>query len=124
MQLSRGDHAACVFDERAGSWWNPEGMLHGLGFGGCPAGSVTAHVACVVSAGEHRHNNLLGEIPQLSPKVLRSPPETTAHMGGCRDSYAGRGQRENPFGTGSGGDKANRYPVAPPATFRLCTMRL
>ena len=31
---------------------------------------------------EHRHNNLLNEIPQLSPRVLRSPPETTADMGG------------------------------------------
>jgi 2-polyprenyl-6-hydroxyphenyl methylase/3-demethylubiquinone-9 3-methyltransferase len=31
MELSRGDHAASVFDERAGSWWDPGGMLHGLG---------------------------------------------------------------------------------------------
>jgi hypothetical protein len=31
---------------------------------------------------KHRHNNLLDEIPQLSPKVLRSPPETTDNMGG------------------------------------------
>ena len=27
-------------------------------------------------------NNLLDETPQLSPKVLRSPPETTPDMGG------------------------------------------
>ena len=50
-----------------------------------------------------------------------------AHIGiygRARDSYAGRGQRENPFGTDSGGDKANKYPGTPPATFRLCTMRL
>ena len=31
---------------------------------------------------EHRHNNLLDEKPRLSPKVLRSAPETTAVMGG------------------------------------------
>ena len=31
---------------------------------------------------EHRHNNLLDETPQLSPKVLRPPPETTADIGG------------------------------------------
>jgi 2-polyprenyl-6-hydroxyphenyl methylase/3-demethylubiquinone-9 3-methyltransferase len=31
MELSRGDHVASVFDERADSRWNPGGMLHGLG---------------------------------------------------------------------------------------------
>ena len=32
---------------------------------------------------EHRHNNLLDEIPQLSRRASRSPPETTADMCGC-----------------------------------------
>ena len=33
---------------------------------------------------EPAHRNLPNEIPQLSPKVMPSPPETTAPMGGVR----------------------------------------
>ena len=35
-----------------------------------------------VPFGKYWRNNLLNEKPQLSPTVLRSPPETTAVMGG------------------------------------------
>ena len=40
---------------------------------------------------EHRHNNLLDETPQLSPKALCSPPETTPDMGGGCSCWRGVG---------------------------------